>query len=288
MSPSPITVTNFRIIQDSLITTTTKTITTTITLWPKIPVQGMLQKRNGEDMNAIAHSHNASSSVSRTIPLETSDTLAEAMTPGSTSQGSDKLPLILGITIPAVIGFVIVGVLLYWYFTVYRRDKLDEMNTIEYGKKKLHENSNPSSGSLSTFSSTGYAPNEKTIEKGNLKLENPYEECRIRHMAPIQKILIDTPCSAIRSFFNRKSMKANIYEDDSTDVNSLDTTVTKPLPLRTLQLVNRLDELKKENAQDLESGTKKPIKQSNHKSSSGLICNPGLRHIEENFYNEHQ
>ncbi len=308
------------LIPNDMITTSTFKKTTTVTVWSKIPVSGILEEKNmnanefasststgRSTLTSMSQSASTGTSViaSTTNTLATSTAATSSLQKGglqtilhSGSEGSSMstLTLALAIGIPAGIVLLALIVILCWYrnncknrekkksnaeaagswkrnpFNSYSEDEFAEgrdkekksFGSCSYNwenetkvqnpanrntsgtsicEQKLENQGTISSGSLSTFELRENLSKEKLGEAKREKMDGMYENYRIRHMAPIQRLLIKTPGSALRKFFDRQSQHARVETANSTPIED---KVPKPkqAALRSLRLVNRLHELR--------------------------------------------
>lgn len=307
------------IIPNDMITTSTFKKTTTVTVWSKIPVSGILEEKN-MNANEVASSTSTgrstltgmsqSASTGTSAIASTTNTLATSTTATSSLQkgglqtilnsgngGSSMstLTLALAIGIPAGIVLFALIVILCWYrnncknrekkksnaeavgswkrnpFNSYSEDEFAEgtdkeksFGSCSYNwenetkvqnptnrntsgtsicEQKLENQGTMSSGSLSTFELGKNLSEEKLGEAKREKMDGMYENYRIRHMAPIQRLLIKTPGSALKKFFDRQSQHARIETANSTPIEDK-LPKPKQAALRSLRLVNRLHELR--------------------------------------------
>lgn len=119
----------------------------------------------------------------------------------------------------------------------------DDTPRTGFSETRLAKYETSSSGSLSTFDLCKNKSRGELGEKNTEKMDGMYENYRIRHMAPIQRLLVKTPGTALRKFFDRKSQQACLETINSTP---MEEKLPKPkkAALRSLRLVNRLHELK--------------------------------------------
>ncbi|QPG73037.1 hypothetical protein FOA43_000341 [Brettanomyces nanus] len=280
MNSNKLVLTGVNIVAQDEITTTTTTSTTTVTQWSRVPIKGHIYRRELAELanpSSTLTSYTGTSTNSLASSTDLNGILSDN-TAGHISKAPLIIAIVIPLCV-AVIG--IAALLYWYFYCYRKRvkkhswndsiihnynnyhvtgEKFQEFATKDdpfslenaewelpqkcKGSNKYSTAGSATSGSLSTFSLRSKVPSlpcrTSAAGKGE-KLEEMSTNYRIKNMTAVPHKLIQTPTSAIKKFFNRKSMAATI-ENQRT---SLSENLPKPkrAALKSLTLVDRLNDM---------------------------------------------